>query len=127
LFGESLEGEILEVHDEKTFITSFLHLHGHDDSLIRKVALQIHEFSARWAFVPFEDVCPDLHTTLDICNLGAMTLFVKNVETLSPQHQNLLAEYIKSPRSLLEPLVLTSSNLSMESLSTRITTPTLLS
>lgn len=103
-----------------TLITSLLHLQGHDSSMIKKVALQIHEFSARWAFVPFEDVSQGLQNEMDICNLGGMTLFVENVESLSAEHQKLLADYLKSPRSLSEPLILTSSTLSLENLSSRL-------
>lgn len=101
-------------------ITSLLHLQGHDNSLIKKVALQIHEFSARWAFVPLEDVAGELNSSLDISNLGGMTLFVENVENLSPKIQILLADYLKSPRSLAEPLILTSSTLSLADLSHRL-------
>lgn len=121
LFGE----DQAEMSDEVTtqpqhMITSLLHLQGHDNSLIKKIALQIHDFSARWAFIPFEDVCKELHTAMDICNLGGMTLFVENVENLSAEHQALLAEYLKSPRSLSEPLILTSSTLAMSELNTRL-------
>ena len=126
LFAEELQDDEVEFQEEKTLITSLLHLQGHDYSLIKKVALQIHDFSARWAFVPFEDVSKDLNSAMDICNLGAMTLFVENVESLSAEHQALLAEYTKSPRSLTEPLLLTSSTFSMEALSTRLTNAALL-
>jgi len=120
LFAEDLEKDDESVLEEKNLITSILHLQGHDNSMIKKVALQIHDFSARWAFVPFEDVCKDLHSAMDICNLGGMTLFVENMESLSEEHQALLVEYTKSPRSLVEPLILTSSNLSLEKLKSKL-------
>lgn len=125
LFGED-QAEMLEevTTQPQHLITSLLHLQGHDSSLIKKVALQIHDFSARWAFIPFEDVCKELHTAMDICNLGGMTLFVENVENLSAEHQALLAEYLKSPRSLSEPLILTSSTLAMSDLNTRLVNST---
>lgn len=121
---EDIAGEVIV--EQKNLITSLLHLQGHDNSLIKKVALQIHEFSTRWAFVPFEDVSKEIRSVMDICNLGGMTLFVENVESLSEEHQTLLAEYSKSPRSLGEPLVLTSSNLSLEKLSSRLVNQALL-
>lgn len=126
LFGEDQADMIQDdvATQSQHLITSILHLQGKDSSLIKKVALQIHDFSARWAFIPFEDVCKELHTALDICNLGGMTLFVENVENLSAEHQNLLAEYLKSPRSLSEPLILTSSTLAMSELNTRLSNPT---
>jgi len=128
IFGDSeyeSDDQELSSDEEPKLVTSLLHLRGHDNSLIKKIALQIHEFSARWAFVPFEDVCKDLTTAMDICNLGGMTLFVENVESLSAEHQELLAEYLKSPRSLSEPLILTSSTLSLENLSSRLVSRTL--
>jgi hypothetical protein len=120
------EDQDISIGETQTLITSLLHLHGHDNSLIKKIALQIHEFSARWAFVHFEDVCKDLDTAMDICSLGAMTLFIENIEALTPKHQDLLAEYLKSPRSLSEPLILTSSNLSLEKLYTGLVNTTLI-
>jgi hypothetical protein len=114
------------VAEKKTLITSLLHLQGHDNSLIKKIALQVHDFSARWAFVSFEDICNEISTEMDICNLGGMTLFFENIETLAPKHQELLAEYLSSPRSLSEPLILTSSTLSLESLSERLVSDALI-
>ncbi|WP_413289334.1 hypothetical protein [Bdellovibrio sp. HCB337] len=120
IFGDDEDLNEDTIVEQKNLVTSLLHLQGHDNSLIKKVALQIHEFSTRWAFVPFEDVSKEIRSAMDICNLGGMTLFVENVEALSEEHQALLAEYVKSPRSLVEPLILTSSNLSFEKLSSRL-------
>jgi len=126
LFGEDENDYQEEASTEapQQLITSILHLQGRDVSLIKKVALQIHDFSARWAFIPFEDVAKDLNSAMDICNLGGLTLFVNNVENLSAEHQDLLADYLKSPRSLSEPLILTSSTLSLEELNTRLVNST---
>jgi len=117
---QDVEETVSDPAKEKKLITSFLHLHGHDDSLLKKVALQIHDFSARWAFVPFEDICTDLKTVFDICNLGATTLYVPNVESLSEEQQRLLADYVRCPRSLAEPLLLTASTYSRDSLSKKM-------
>jgi len=122
LFAED-ETDMLEKEESRPtqeLITSLLHLQGKDVSLIKKVALQIHDFSARWAFIPFDDVCKELQTAMDISNLGGMTLFVENVENLSAEYQTLLTEYLQSPRSLSEPLILTSSTLSMTELNLRL-------
>ncbi|MGZ3742358.1 MAG: hypothetical protein ACXWRE_10045 [Pseudobdellovibrionaceae bacterium] len=113
--------------EERTLITSLLHLQGHDNGLIKKIALQIHDFSGRWAFVSFEDVCQELHTCMDLCNLGALTIFLENIEDLSSEHQEILAQYLKSPRSLSEPLILTSSTLPLEKLYPRLVNTALVS
>jgi hypothetical protein len=128
VFGDSEndEAEIATEPDHRPFNTSIIHLQGPQQQLIKKVALQIHEFSIRWAFVPFEDVAQDLATSLDLSRLGGMTLFVESVESLSEAHQNLLAEYLMSPRQLDEPLVITSSRLSSAELSEALKNQTLL-
>lgn len=131
LFGDDEEDETILVSEEdfatrKHLTASLIHLQGQQNQLTKKVALQIHEVSGRWAFVPFEDVKQDLKEALDICNLGAMTLFIDRVEDLSPEHQNLIADYLKSPRSLEEPLILTSSTKSPEGLRQSITNTRLL-
>lgn len=129
LFGEDEEEIILATNDSPPLpkmTTSLIHLQGRLPAMSRKVALQIHEISGRWAFVPFEDVARDLKNALDISHLGAMTLFIEKIEDLSNEHQDLLTEYLKSPRSLSEPLIITSSEKSPEQLSQLMTSPELL-
>jgi len=107
------------------FTTSLIHLQG-QQQFLKKVAMQIHEFSGRWAFVPFDDVKKDLHTAMDLCALGGMTLFVENIESLPAKYQHLLAEYTGSPRSLEEPLLLSSSIIPLNELGQFIASPGLL-
>lgn len=137
LFGDdyatdfSEEGGIEDRSDlisdsNKSFNTSVIHLLGQNSQIVKKVALQIHEFSARWAFVPFEDVAQDIQSVLDLANLGGMTLYVSNIEALSLAHQELLAEYIQSPRQLDEPLVITASRMSMTELQLSLSNEVLL-
>jgi hypothetical protein len=117
VFGDETSVEDSSYLLETTsFTTSLIHLQGKNTQIIKKVALQIHEFSGRWAFVPFEDVQNDINDATDICNLGGMTLYVENVENLSPKAQTILNEYLSSSRSLEEPLILTSSTLVLEQL-----------
>jgi hypothetical protein len=129
VFGDDNTGETVDAVfeiDSNSSTTALIHLLGRQNQLIKKVALQIHDFSSRWAFVPFEDVKNDIHTVVDICNLGGMTLFVENIETLPTAYQNLLAEYLSSPRSLEEPLILTSSLIPLDEMHQYISSPTLL-
>lgn len=129
VFGDDKNSETVDTAfeiDPNSTTTALIHLLGKQNQLIKKVALQIHDFSSRWAFVPFEDVRNDIHTVVDICNLGGMTLFVENIETLPTAYQNLLAEYLSSPRSLEEPLILTSSLIPLDELSQYISSSALL-
>jgi hypothetical protein len=128
IFGDDntpLSEEDYEI-ETTSYTTALIHLQGTQNQIVKKVALQIHEFSSRWAFVPFEDVKAELNTVSDICNLGGMTLFVENVETLPTAYQNLIAEYLSEPRSLEEPLILTSSVIPLDEMSQYITSPGLL-
>lgn len=138
-FLERQESNLRETHNQPSndihlsvvktkqpqFTTSLIHLQG-QEQLLKKVAIQIHEFSGRWAFVPFDDVKDDLHTVMDLCSLGGMTLFVENIESLPAKYQHLIAEYTGSPRSLEEPLVLSSSTIPMSELGQFIASPGLL-
>ncbi|MBC7370668.1 MAG: hypothetical protein H7326_03830 [Bdellovibrionaceae bacterium] len=128
VFGDDHSAEVDKSYllETTSFTTSLIHLQGKQGTMIKKVALQIHEFSGRWAFVPFEDVQQDLNTVADICNLGGMTLYIENVEKLSAKAQSLLNEYLSSPRSLEEPLILTSSTVEIGNLGEFITEPVLL-
>jgi len=128
LFAEDEKDESEEVilSETSSSTTALIHLIGKNSQIIRKVALQIHEFSNRWAFVPFGDVQNELNSVMDICNLGGMTLFLENIENLPADKQELIAEYLKSPRSLEEPLILTSSIIALEELSKFISSQDLL-
>ena len=128
VFGDErpTENDQAYLLETTSFTTSLIHLQGKQESMIKKVALQIHEFSGRWAFVPFKDVQTELHTMMDFCNLGGVTLYVENVETLSAKSQDLLNEYLSSPRSLEEPLILTSSTVKLGNLGEFISAPILL-
>lgn len=129
LFGdleENYETETETYSRGSSYNTSLIHLQGSNEQLVKKVALQIHEFSARFAFVPFEDIAQEVNSILDLTNLGGMTLFVENVESITTSQQELLAEYIKAPRSLDEPLVITASRLGLTELQLTLSNETLL-
>ncbi len=90
-------------------ISHLIHLEGSSENTNKKVALQLHELTSRWAFVPFKDIKGQLHSSQDIAKMGAMTIFVENVENLNPAEQELLMDYIAEERSSEEPLIITSS------------------
>lgn len=126
LFGEDLpsfdellsdETVLSESDSSKAQLSSnLIHLDGTNVIMIKKAALQLHEMTHRWAFVPFNDVKDQLKTALDISKMGAMTIFTEEVSSLSTEDQALLLEYMDSPRSDAEPLIITSSRLSLAEL-----------
>ncbi|WII72694.1 hypothetical protein QJS83_02270 [Bdellovibrio sp. 22V] len=127
LFGESLPtiDDILndeELNDDLTegpaseLISHLIHLEGRSENTNKKVALQLHELTSRWAFVPFNDIKGQLHSAQDIAKMGAMTIFIENVENLNAAEQELVLDYISEGHSADEPLIITSSLLSLEDL-----------
>ncbi|WP_374029408.1 hypothetical protein [Bdellovibrio bacteriovorus] len=127
LFGESLPtiDDILndeELNDDLTegpaseLISHLIHLEGRSENTNKKVALQLHELTSRWAFVPFNDIKGQLHSAQDIAKMGAMTIFIENVENLNAAEQELVLDYISEEHSADEPLIITSSLLSLEDL-----------
>lgn len=92
-------------------ISHLIHLEGRTETTNKKVALQLHEMTGRWAFVPFNDIKGQLHSAFDISKLGGMTIFIENVETLNASEQELLMEYLSDERSADEPLIITSTKM----------------
>lgn len=129
LFGEppppSLD-EILNEHlnhlnesPASELISHLIHLEGSSANTNKKVALQLHELTGRWAFVPFNDIKAQLHSSQDIAKMGAMTIFVEKVEDLNPAEQELLLDYIAEDCASDEPLILTSSALKIDELANK--------
>jgi hypothetical protein len=122
LFGEempAIEEESSEQELETStgsLLTSLIHLEGRHDVTNKKVALQLHEMTSRWAFVPFNDIKGQLHSSADIAKLGEMTIFIEKLEDLNAAEQELLVEYLSEEHVEDEPLIITSSKLSLEQL-----------
>jgi hypothetical protein len=118
LFNDLERKYLDEDHQEENLnvrlISNLIHLHGKNDFLNKRVAYQIHELSNRWAFLPLQDL--EVRTVADLVNLGAVTLFVDTVEMLSQTKQKLILDYLASPRSSEEPLIVTSSALPLSEL-----------
>ncbi len=98
-------------------ISHLIHLEGGSETTNKKVALQMQEITGRWAFVPFNDIKGQLHSSQDISKMGGMTIFIEKVESLNPAEQELLRDYISEERSEEEPLIITSSSISLDELS----------
>lgn len=99
---------------------NLVHLHGHDSQRTRKAAFVLHEMTGRWAFAPWKDMCQGLMTVTDVIRLGAMTLFIEDVTTLTSDEQTLLVDYLAHPRSENDPLIVTASCASPEETSTKV-------
>lgn len=97
-------------------VSKLVLLQGTNSLSIKKVAMQIHEISQRWALVPFKDLSAGLNTVQDITKLGEMTILIENVESLSRQAQDLIAEYIAKDVDDKHPIFIASSALSIPEL-----------
>ncbi len=100
----------------KELLSHLIHLEGQTATTNKKVALQLHELTGRWAFVPFNDIKGQLHSSFDIAKMGEMTIFIENIETLNAAEQELLLEYLGEEHASDEPLIITSSSLNLEEL-----------
>ncbi len=104
-----------EFENKKSGLQSkIIHLNGRNDSLNRKVALQIHDMAHRWAFVPLQDMANSIENVQDLQKLGALTLYVDKIESLSPQLQSILVEYLELVQNEEEPLLISTSILSSQ-------------
>ncbi|MNJ91201.1 hypothetical protein D3C87_88480 [compost metagenome] len=110
------EEALEEYLDKSELISHLIHLEGVSENTNKKVALQLHEMTSRWAFVPFNDIKGQLHSSADISKLGEMTIFIERVEDLNDAEQELLLEYLEEERSPSEPLIVTSSRLKLSDL-----------
>ncbi len=108
----SLE-ENLEIQDENKrqnrLLSKMIHLSGKTESINRKVALQIHDMAHRWAFVPLQDIAKSITNVDDLRKLGALTVYVNNIEEMDYPLQQILVNYLNEEQSDEEPLIISSS------------------
>lgn len=94
---------------QSRLLSKVIHLTGKTDSVNRKVALQIHDMAHRWAFVPIQDMASSIFDANDLKKLGALTLFVSELEKLDQRLQDVLVEYASSEPNDEEPLIISTS------------------
>jgi hypothetical protein len=65
------------------------------DFPLHRIAVEIHQMSERWALVNLSDLPADILDSREgLQELGAVSLFIKNLESLSIEQQIKLAEYL---------------------------------
>lgn len=102
--------------DGSKLLSHLCNLECSNPTLVKKVALQIHEMTHRWAFAPWESIKSQITSVTDLVNLGAMTLFIEDVTQLSMEDQILIEEYLTGDRVAQDPLFVTACK-SIEDLS----------
>lgn len=114
--------EVLNEGPEMELVSHLIHLQGMSPTTNKKVALLLHELTGRWAFVPFNDIKNQLHSSQDIAKMGAMTIFIEKIEDLNGPEQELILDYVAEERFADEPLIITSTDLSLDMLADAIAT-----
>lgn len=96
--------------------SNLVYFRGHDTQRTRKAALLLHEMTGRWAFVPWNDIAPDIESVADLRRLGSVTLFCDSVDQITLEQQKILSAFRNPARSSDEPLVIVAGGSSITSL-----------
>lgn len=84
---------------------------------VNRIAVEIHEMSGRWAFVSAEDLPADVFNSREsIEQLGGLTLFIRDIGSLTTNQQLKLAEYLGRAASEETPHVIAGSSMSVDDL-----------
>lgn len=82
-------------------------IEGRNPDDIHKMAFELHYQSGRYAFLSIDDLdWNTLRTPADINNLGAMTMFVPDLNNLPMAIQEILLEYMRAPRTKDSPQII---------------------
>lgn len=108
--------EQVEIQNEAMLVSNLIHLEGSQITVIKKVALQLHEMTHRWAFVPFNDIRTQIKNVDDLVKLGAMTIFIEEVEDLTSVEQAILNEFVDQARTDEDPLIISTSKKNLNQL-----------
>jgi Sigma-54 interaction domain len=77
------------------------------DFPLHRIAVEIHQMSERWALVNLSDLPSDiLDSRESLEELGAVSLFIKNLESLSVEQQIRLAEYLATKPGMDMPHII---------------------
>lgn len=108
--------ESLQETAESDIKSNIFFLEGDSKARKNQVAVEIHDMMDRWAFLRFEDIQTQVHSSKDLKDLGSVTLFVENFEKLSEIHKDMIHEFLKDSNWPSEPLFLIGSEMSLQSL-----------
>ena len=110
---EDLFSVDVEVEPKRRTLSNIILLKSHTELNRNRVALKIHEMTERNLFVHLDDIIGTLKNAGDFAALSDITVYVSDVQNLSPETMNLLKDYLMSPGED-GPLFLIGSTLSME-------------
>lgn len=114
-FHDDENFEVIETSlhvDQPHFVTPLIFIRSAKPQTIHKTAVQIHEYSERWAMIPFKDISDQIQAVEDLKQMGAVTLYISDITLLLSEEQKLLLNYINQKGSKDQPLLLIGTGLS---------------
>lgn len=99
-------------------LSQIIHLQSHKELNRHKVAMKIHEMAEKNLFVHLDDIAASLTSVEDIRTLSDLTVYVDDVESLTPSMIDLLKRYLDLA-DINGPLFLIGSNLSYDDIETK--------
>ncbi|RYZ77527.1 MAG: hypothetical protein EOP05_01470 [Proteobacteria bacterium] len=119
-FGRVLQVVDTEMQSEmgdSPIVTTPLLLETDASFPLSRVGIEVHHSSKRWAFLSVEDLPADIFNSKEnLEKLGGLTLFIRDLSTLTTSQQTKLAEYLASEPSEDMPHVIAGINESAETL-----------
>lgn len=110
---------IIPIHPPEKFrkqtLSQILMLKSHTELTRNKVALKIHEMTARNLFVHLDDIINSISSKEEIKTLNDVTVYIADIMLLSKETLSLLQEYLEM-NSADGPLFLVGSSLSLEAI-----------
>lgn len=93
---------------------------------VPRVAQQAHEAMNRWAFVNWKDIRSQIRTSKDLRDLGAMSIFIDDVLTLTPDEKQTLDTWFASSQSDSQPALIVGTTMTWQELKEQEILPSLL-
>lgn len=121
LVSTGLDNSDLLINNEapkKQTLSQIILLKSHTEFSRHRVALKMHEMTERNLFVHLDDIIASVSSKEDIATLSDVTIYIKDIESLSPSTMGLLKDYLETD-SRTGPLFLVGSSLSMEAILTQ--------
>lgn len=87
-----------------TLGSNFICLETKNSQIITRISNVVHEISGRWAFLNLRDIQANIHTVADFRSLGAMTLAIDDIATVSANMQGLICQTLSDASPEAEPL-----------------------
>lgn len=90
-------------------LTHLCHLVGHNELILKKASIQIHETAQRWAYAPWSSFKGQIGNINELKQLGAMTFYIEDIHSLNETEQDLIVNYLAEDLKSDDPLFIVMS------------------